>query len=476
MTLSLTNKAIEAEQAVLGAVFLDSSCFDKLARLEARDFSLETHQLIYKVMKYLAERDLPIDIVTVSDQFQRYNRVTDIGGVSYIAELASAVPTTANVSYYVDIVRSKALRRRGESAGNEIVALSRQDFESDEDYFSAVEDVVDELRPKEKSKMRSFADMERNYFDHLKSKAKKLKTGLFKLYDAWAQLWIGWLYVLAGRPGVGKTAKALMLVYGIAKYNPNAGPVLFYSQEMSEEEVIDRMVSMVAEVNYNKLINKGGEEGFTDNEWAKIHSAYTECKNLPIFVQDSSGVSIDEIRSTAKQFKKEYGKLAAVVVDYLQIMDIPEKKKGEMRAQAIGRVTQTAKNMARRMSFIFILLSQLDRSVDSEEPKLKHLRESGSIEQDADVVEFLYLNPDKQAPSVKVIDSIFAKGRNIGVNRFTLIFKWYFQKFVEVDPKEAAQSYGKKNESGNNRGGVHGGARKTSKRRRDDGASLDDDE
>lgn len=469
------NKAIEAEQAVLGSVFIDSSCFDKLSRLEDRDFSLETHQLIFKVMKYLADRDLPIDIVTVTDQFVKFGRITDMGGVSYIKELADAVPTAANVTYYADIVRSKALRRRGEAAGNEIVALSRQDFESDEDYFSAVEDTVDELRPKETSRMRSFSEMEKGYYEHLKSKAKKLKTGLFALYDAWAQLWIGWLYVLAGRPGVGKTAKALMLVYGIAKYNPNAGPVLFYSQEMGEEEVIDRMVSMIAEVNYNKLINKGGEEGFTDKEWAKIQSAYTECKNLPIFVQDSAGVTIDEIRSTAKQFKKEYGKLAAVVVDYLQIMEITERK-GETRAQAIGRVTKSAKNMARKLRFVFILLSQLDRSVDTEEPKLKHLRESGSIEQDADVVEFLYLNPEKQAPNVKVIDSIFAKGRNTGVNRFTLIFKWYYQKFTEVDPKEASQSYGKKNESGKNRGGVRGGARTSPKGRRDDGASSDEDD
>ncbi|MEB9893239.1 DnaB-like helicase C-terminal domain-containing protein [Bacillus cereus] len=248
-------------------------------------------------------------------------------------------------------------------------------------------------------------------------------------------MWRGWLYILAGRPGVGKTAKALQMAYGIAEFNPGAGAILIWSQEMDENEVKDRMVSMVAGVNYPRLINKGGPEGFTDKEWEKIEMAYYKIERLPIHVQDSAGVTIDEIRATVKQFRKRYGKVAAVIVDYLQIMEIPQKK-SETRAQAIGKVTRTAKHIARRNKLVFILLSQLDRSVDNEEPKLRHLKESGSIEQDADVVEFLWYNHNDQPDRTKkMIDSIFAKGRNVGVNRFRLEFQWWYQKFVEV-PKE----------------------------------------
>ncbi|WEK53286.1 MAG: DnaB-like helicase C-terminal domain-containing protein [Candidatus Cohnella colombiensis] len=451
---------LQAEQAVLGAIFLDSSSIDRIPDLEPRDFS-ESHALIFQVMRWLNKNDMPIDIITVTNQFVKFKREID---VAYLMQLSDSSPSAENIKYYASIVRSKALRRRGEKVGNEIVALSRQDFDSDEDYFAAIEDKVDELRPKESSKMQSFRDMRTEYFEKKKSKAEKLKTGLFKKFDEWAQLWRGWLYVLAGRPGVGKTAKALQLLYGIASHNLNAGPVLFWSQEMDKTEVIDRMVSMIAEVNYDKLINNGGTEGFTDAQWDRINEAYRICENLLIFVQDSSGVSIDEIRATVKQFKKQYGKVAAVIVDYLQIMEIPEKK-GETRAQAIGRITKASKNIARRFKLVFIMLSQLDRAVDKEEPKLSHLKESGSIEQDSDVVEFLWYNPDDQLPdSSKIIDSIFAKGRNIGLNRFRLEFKWWHQKFVETDLKVGAKDDGDSNKANRNTRGVRSGAGATKKR------------
>lgn len=446
---------LQAEQAVLGSIFLESESIDRIPDLEARDFSTETHQMIFKVMRWLNDRDMPVDLVTINDQFAKFNRPFD---VVYITELAKAVPTAANITYYAGIVRSRALRQRGRMVGDKIVALTNEDFESDEDYFAAVEDLIDELRPKQASKMQSFREMRQEYFEHMKGKAEKLKTGWFEKFDNWAQLWRGWLYVLAGRPGVGKTAKALQLLHGIASNNLNAGPVLFWSQEMDKTEVIDRMVSMIAEINYPKLINKGGSEGFTDREWERINAAYKQCENLQIYVQDSSGVTIDQIRSTVKQFKKQFGKVAAVIVDYLQIMDIAEKK-GETRAQAIGRVTKMAKNIARRFKLVFIMLSQLDRAVDNEEPKQKHLKESGSIEQDADVIEFLWFNPDDQLPdSSKIIDSIFAKGRNVGLNRFRLEFKWWFQKFVETDLKAGVKDDGGTSNKGNRNGrGVRGG-------------------
>lgn len=426
---------LAAEQAVLGSVFLDSAAINDIMFLSPRDFANEQHKLIFEVMLHLSKNDIPIDIVTLTSEFQKFDRLKDMGSVSYLSRLAGSAPSAANVEYYAKIVRSKAIRRRAIEYGNKLIDMAGEDFETDEEFLAAVEDEVLELRPTTLTKMRSFKESRDDYFAHLKEKAAKLKTGLFKQYDEWAQLWRGWLYILAGRPGVGKTAKALQMAYGIAEFNPGAGAVLIWSQEMDENEVKDRMVSMVAGVNYPRLINKGGSEGFTDKEWEKIEMAYYKIERLPIHVQDSAGVTIDEIRATVKQFRKRYGKVAAVIVDYLQIMEIPQKK-SETRAQAIGKVTRTAKTLARRNKLVFILLSQLDRSVDNEEPKLRHLKESGSIEQDADVVEFLWYNHNDQPDRTKkMIDSIFAKGRNVGVNRFRLEFQWWYQKFVEV-PKE----------------------------------------
>jgi len=427
------NNDYEAEQAVIGSVLLQGSAIDDVHFLEERDFTLEIHQLIFRVMRYLNQKEIPIDLITITTEFNKFNRVHEIGGVSYLSKLASSTPTSSNIIYYANIVKSRAIRKRAKDAGEKLMMLANEDFESDEEFMNAAEGLIDDLRPANTAKMRGFAETREDYFKHLKSRAGKLKTGWFQQFDDWAQLWRGWLYIVAGRPSVGKTAKALQLAHGIAANNPKGGVVLIYSQEMDENEVKDRMVSMIAEVNYPKLINKGEPYGFTEGEWRKIQEAYDAVEKLPIFVQDSAGVTIEEIRSTAKQFKKKYGSIAAIIVDYLQIMEIPQRK-GENRASAIGRVTRTAKTLARRMKFVMIMLSQLDRAVDDDEPKLRHLKESGSIEQDADVVEFLWYNEKSQPENstAKVIDSIFAKGRNVGLNRFRYEFQWWYQKYIEL--------------------------------------------
>lgn len=422
------------EQSVLGAVFLDSNCLDEIDHLEDRDFSLPAHELIIKSMRYLRERDIAVDIMTVTAHLEKRGRLGEVGSVMYLSELAGSVPTASNVKHYADIVRSKAHRRRLIQICPKLVDLTTQDFETDEDFFCAVDEVVSEIRPKTVSKMKSFAETRKAYFDHLRSKVAKILSG-FKGYDDWAQLWLGWLYVLAGRPSVGKTAKALQMAYGIASSNPDVGCVLIYSQEMDENEVKDRMVSNIAEVNYVKLINKGGENGFTEREELAIETAYAKVEKLKLYIQDSTGVSIDEIESTKRIMEKEFGKVSAIVIDYLQIMNI-NRMKNETEAAAIGRVTRRLKNLANKKNrkCVVILLSQLDRAVDNEEPKMKHLKGSGSIEQDADVVEFLYHDGEMDG-NVKVIQSIYAKGRNVGLNRFKYRFEWWLQRFVEVTKK-----------------------------------------
>ena len=447
---------IQAEQAVLGSILLKPDCIDELTFLEQRDFSDERHQMIFGVMLYLYRNDIVVDKVTASDPFMvkvvahLNNRkvIGEIGSVGYLSELLDSCPTALHAQHYARIVRSKALARRVSEKGKEISELSREDFESDEEYFAAVEEMIDELRPHQVAEMKSFKDTKERYMNHLKSKAGKMLSG-FEQFDRWAQIWRGWLYILAGRPSVGKTAKALQIAIGVARQRKevdrilvdtkDAGIVLIFSQEMDEDELKDRMISNMSGISYNRIINKGGEEGFSDAEIAKIERAYEELESLPIYIQDKAGVTIEEVRATARRLEKKHGKVALIIVDYLQIMNIPQKK-GERRDQAIGRVTGTAKQIARKMKCCFMLLSQMTReSENSEEPKLSHLKESGSIEQDADVVEFLWHDPEDTEQGGKVIQSVFAKGRNIGTNKFRYLFQGWLQRYKELEKKEVVK-------------------------------------
>lgn len=435
-TLDSRMNDLDAEASVLGAIFLDQNVLDEIHFLEARDFALVKHELIYRVMLFLRKNDTPIDLVTVTEHFHKHNKLDAMGGVEYLGKLANSCPSSSNAKYYADIVRSKAIRRRGRDAGEKLIeAALYGEFETDEDFITAAEELVSELRPKAVAKMRSFAESRKDYYEHLKSKVQKLKTGFAK-FDEWAQIWRGWLYVLAGRPSVGKTAYALQLGAGIVEHNPGAGCLMIYSQEMDEDELKDRLISNISGISYSRIINKGGENGFADDEQRRIDAAYDKLSKLPIYIQDSAGVTIDEIRSTAKQMLKQHGKIAAIIVDYLQIMEIPQKK-NEQRHQAIGRVTKEAKTMARKMKLCFILLSQMTReSENRDEPKLSDLKESGSIEQDADLVHFLWFNGQMHEGD-KVIESIFAKGRNVGTARFKLRFQGWRQKYLELEKQES---------------------------------------
>lgn len=423
---------LAAEQSVLGAVFLDANVLDEITFLEDRDFSIPRHQQIYKVMRLLEKKGRPVDIVTVTDACQRFGGIENLGGVSYLTEIASSCPTSANVEYYARIVRSKAIGRRSRNMGEIIAGMSRDDFETDEEFFSNIEALVQEMRPEDSAKMLSFTETKEDYMTYLETPTDYIKTGFAK-FDNWAKgLGRGWLYVSAGRPSVGKTAKMLQRLYGVAKQHK--GVVLIFSQEMGKNELKDRMMSAITGIPYARILSKT----LNEKEKDQITLAYEGFEYLPIYIQDTAKVSIDEVRATAKQFKRKYGKIAVIAVDYLQIMHIP-KQKGESRAEAIGNVTGEAKRIAREMDCCFMMLSQMSRESEkrgaSTKPMLSDLKESGSIEQDADVVEFLWHDPNDIDNRGKVIQQTIAKGRSIGLNEFRLLFHGWKQYFEELGPK-----------------------------------------
>lgn len=420
---------LAAEQSVLGAVFLDADVLDEITFLEDRDFSISRHQTIYKVMRYLEKRGEPVDLITVTEACVRFGGIEGIGGVSYLSQITNSCPTAANVDFYARIVRSKALERRIKNTAEIIKGMSRDDYESDEEFFSYVEALVTEMRPQDTAKMKNFSETRDPYFKHLKTPAQYIRTN-FEQFDSWAKgLWRGWLFVSAGRPSVGKTALMLQRAHGAAMQNK--GAVLIYSQEMDENQVKDRMLSSATGIHYQKIKHKN----LSRDEMNQLDTAYEMFEDLPIYIQDSAGISIEEIKATGKQMKKKHGQIAVIAVDYLQIMNIPQKK-GETRSTAIGRVTTTAKQIARELNCCFLMLSQLSRGFESaQKPQFSHLKESGSIEQDADVIEFLWHDPNDTAMGGKVIQQTIAKGRDVGLNEFRLLFKGWIQNFQEL-PRE----------------------------------------
>lgn len=441
MTLTLNagidKGALEAETALIGAVLLDSTVLDDVCdAVDANDFSSESHRLLWKGIMHLYNNDNPVDLVTVSEMLMKYKRFDDVGGMNYLTKLVNSVPTTANASYYASVVREKGLKRRGVEVAEQIKRLSLEGtFENESQYYAEVERLIESIRPQGGNGMKSLAEFRDDYFEYLNTQDDMILTG-FSKFDEWmGGLGRGWLYILAGRPSVGKTAKMLQMAYGIAKQN--VGQVLIWSQEMSREQLITRMLSSLTALNPNYIRRKK----FDDITKKKIEKAYAEeLMNLPISVDDASGVSIDEVRAVARRAKRRHGKIGAIIVDYLTIMD-PQQVKGETRSQAIGRITRKAKQIAREIDCPFIMLAQMNREGANDKPKLNHLRDSGEIEQDADVVEFLWhdeqLQEEQRIPITagKLVTSIIAKGRDVGVAEFHYLFKGWMQRFVEYEVK-----------------------------------------
>lgn len=427
MTLNLDMlQTIESEQAVLGAVFLKNEVMDEISdMLHPRDFTTETHELIWKAMKYQYERNRPNDLVTIVDMLQKYGRLEEIGGVSYLAKLANSSPTAAHAKHYAEIVASRSLRRRANEIGMQIAQMSMDsEIEDDETFCQEIERVIESLRPNVSADMKSMAEVRDDYFAFLAQKDDFINTG-FSNFDEWmGGIGRGWLYILAGRPSVGKTAKCLQMMRGIAEQD--AGHVLMWSQEMKRNQLINRMMAPATGISGNRIRRKE----FDQFELDRMHAAYDHLEKLPLHIEDAKNVTIDEVRATARQFKRKYGKLGAIFVDYLTIMKIVQKK-GETRSQAVGYVTRTAKQIALELDCPFIMLAQLSRE-GKDEPKLEHLRDSGEIEQDADVVEFLWHNTEDTHREGKVIQSIIAKGRDVGVNQFRYLFKGWVQKYEEL--------------------------------------------
>jgi replicative DNA helicase len=420
--------SLEAEMSVIGSILYEPEIIDEVVpQLEERDFYHAVHRYIWSGILKLYRKNKPVDIITLTEQLNQQDVLEEIGGVTYLSNLAGSVPSTANTNYYCGIVKSKALHRRGVEAADKIKFLSEQkEFDDDETFLNEIEAEAAKIRPKVSGNIKHIKESRYDYLEYLLEKDNFIFTG-FTGFDKWiGGLGRGWLYILAARPSVGKTAKALQIAQGIALQG--VGNVLFFSQEMNRNQLINRMIASKTGISANRIRRKELEI----EEYGIVEEAYKSLEKLPLFIEDASNISISYVRSTARQIRRQHGELAAIIVDYLTIMNIPHIP-GQTRSQAVGEVTRTAKKIAMELNVPFIMLAQLSREGAGTEPKLEHLRDSGEIEQDADIVEFLWHDPNDFHPNGKVIQSFIAKGRDVGINKFRYLFQGWIQKFEELE-------------------------------------------
>ncbi|MDM8206027.1 replicative DNA helicase [Ligilactobacillus salivarius] len=392
MTDNLPPQNIEAEQAVLGAIFLNTDALaDAMEYVEADDFYRRAHQILFQAMVDLNNDGEAIDVLTVQNYLTTNNQLDDVGGVAYIAELAISVPTAANAGYYAKIVEEKSmLRRLISTATNIITQANNGDDDVPSLLDSAERQIMDVSERRNRSGFREIKDVLNETLsdiDRLSQQSEDI-TGLPTGYREFDKMTAGLqpdnLIILAARPAVGKTAFALNIAQNVATSTDTS--VAIFSLEMSAESLVNRMLCAEGSINANHLRTGQLDEG----EWQNLIVAMGALSNTSIFIDDTPGIKMAEIRAKCRRLAKEKGNLGLVVIDYLQLIEGSNK---ESRQQEVSEISRQLKKLAKELSVPILALSQLSRGVEQRQdkrPVLSDIRESGSIEQDADIVAFLY--------------------------------------------------------------------------------------
>ncbi len=429
---------IEAEQAVLGAMLLSSEAIAHAAeKLRPEDFYRDAHRRVFKAIIEIFQRGEGADIVTVTEQLKKTDQLEQAGGIAFVTSLANAVPTASNIQYHTRIVLEKAQLRHLINASTEIAGRAYEDMEdADELMNEAAKKILAvtgrgstfDIVPINKLVMDVFKKTE------TRSKMKNALTGLASGFADLDKLTSGFqpsdLILVAARPSMGKTAFTLNIASYVAVKLKK--PVAFFSLEMSNSQLVQRM--LCAEGGIDSQAMRAGEMDPAD--WDRLITACDRLSKAPIYIDDTPGVTITELRSKARRIKAEQG-LSLVVIDYLQLMQGRTGKSSENRQQEISEISRSLKALARELGVPVIALSQLSRSVELRQvkrPMLSDLRESGSLEQDADIVMFLYREDyyDQETENANITEVIIAKHRNGPIDRVRLFFEKRFTKFTSL--------------------------------------------
>ena len=428
---------IEAEQAVIGSMLTDQDAvMTAVERLKSDSFYREDNKLIFEAIVNLYNRSEPIDLITVKDELTSMGNFEKVGGFQYLATLPDKVPTTANVQKYVNIVDEKATLRKLIKTANEIIDLGYNPTEDVEDIMAGAEkkifDIIQNKNQKSYSPIKdvlieSFTKLEELY--NQKSVVTGIPTGFIELDYKTAGLHGSDLILVAARPAMGKTAFALNIAANAA-IRANV-PVALFSLEMSKEQLVNRVLCMEAMVDSNKVRTGKLEE----DDWSKLAGVVGPLSESGIYIDDTPGISIMEMRTKCRKLKMEKN-IGLIVIDYIQLIQ-GSGKKNSSREQEISEISRSLKILAKELNVPVIALSQLSRAVEQRpehRPMLSDLRESGAIEQDADIVMFLYrddyYNPDSEDKDIAEV--IIAKHRGGSTGTVKLLWMGSYTKFVNL--------------------------------------------
>lgn len=431
---------LDAEMSLLGAVLIDEETLADISEhVKPHDFYDKRHGLIYDAMMRLYEKHKPVDLLTLTEELKKKNDIETIGGSAYLTELTNYVPTAAHAEAYAELVQQKAIRRRLIKASAEISEMGFDEETSTEQILEAAEAELFSVSDQSlKQDLVSIESILTESFDRMeelhrnKGQLRGVRTGYRDLDNMTAGLQRSDLIILAARPAMGKTTLVTNLAYNVATIAKQS--VLFFSLEMSKEQLVDRMLADASGVD-SWNIRTGN---LSDDDFSKLSDAMGEMAEAPIFIDDTPGVSVLEMRTKARRAAHEQP-LGLIIIDYLQLMQGSGRDNGN-RVQEVSEISRGLKLLARELNVPVIALSQLSRSVESRSPQipqLSDLRESGSIEQDADIVMFIYreeyYNPDTDRK--QITDIIIAKHRNGPTGKIELFFHPERLRFMSLDRK-----------------------------------------
>jgi replicative DNA helicase len=443
----LSPQAVEAEQSVLGSILIDADAILKVGDfLKPADFYRQQHADIYEAMLALHGQREPIDLVTLADELARRDRLEPIGGPAYLAQLMNAVPTAVHVEHYGRIVERKAVLRNIIGAAGRIAAVGYEEANDAEAAIDRAEAILFEVSQRRTAGgFESLAKLLGEAYDRLeylhehRGQILGLPTGLSQLDALLGGFQSSDLVVLAARPSVGKTSLALNIAQHAAVRERRK--VAVFSLEMSREQLALRLLSAESGINPRPL-----QTGFVDEtDWSKIAQVMNDMATAPMWIDDSPALSVMELRTKARRLEAEQHGIDLIVVDYLQLMQASAPSREPNRVQEVSEISRGLKQLARELTVPVLALSQLSRGVEqrgSAEPRLSDLRESGSIEQDADVVIFLYRdgeqNPDSE---VELLKAKVAKHRNGPIGEVPLQFRKANTRFYTVATHEDVAVY-----------------------------------
>jgi len=438
-TLKVPPHSIEAEQSVLGGLMLDNQAFDRVAELVvSQDFYTRTHKLIFEAMEKLVEQSQPIDLITISESLEKNDQLTTVGGFAYLAEIAKNTPSAANIDAYAAIVRERAVVREMISVANEIAEAGfNPEGRDSHDLLDLAESKVFKIA-EQRSKstegpqsIHSILEKTVDKIEELYQSPQDGVTGVSSGYHDLDQMTAGLqpsdLIIVAARPSMGKTTFAMNLAEHAAMTQDK--PVLIYSLEMPSEQIMMRMLASLGRINQTKV--RTGQ--LDDEDWARLSSTMgLLMEKGKMYIDDASGLTPTDVRSRARRIARDHGGISMIMVDYLQLMRVPSLS--DNRTLEIAEISRSLKALAKELECPVIALSQLNRTLEQradKRPVNSDLRESGSIEQDADLIMFIYRDEvyNDDSPDKGTAEIIIGKQRNGPIGKVRLTFQGQFSRF-----------------------------------------------